>query len=567
MTNPWAFRFFGAVLFLSGISHLQAQAPAPGTSEVWKRSALATVNPLATQAGIKAFEAGGNAVDAAIAAAVTLAVVDSHNSGLGGGCFLLIRTPDGTLSAIDGRETAPAGATRDMFVRDGTAVPELSRTGPLACGVPGSLAAWSLALKKWGRLSLAQIVGPAAQLAEAGFPIDAVFADKLAATASTLAQFEGSRAVFLKSDASPYQEGELLRQPDLAATLREIAKEGSDAFYKGRTAALTESWMKAHGGLLTASDFAAYEPRERQPILSQYRGCEIVGFPPPSSGGVHVSQILSMLDTFDLGQSPPAERAHLTVEAMKLAFADRSHWLGDPDFVHVPQGLIDPAYIRSLSEKIDPAKSTPVDLPGQPPLADTDWFEKHTTHVSAADAEGTWVAMTSTINTSFGSKVVIPGTGLLLNNEMDDFSAQPGTPNAFRLVSGEANAVAPGKRPLSSMSPTLVLRDGKPFLSLGAAGGPTIITQVTQALLHVIDERMGIQDALAAPRLHHQWRPDVVRCEKTMPADIVALLQAKGHTLEMSDHLGVSQGVQFDPVTGRFTAAHDPRIPGLAAGR
>ncbi|HRX56821.1 MAG TPA: gamma-glutamyltransferase, partial [Verrucomicrobiales bacterium] len=291
MTNPWAFRFFGAVLFLSGISHLQAQAPAPGTSEVWKRSALATVHPLATQAGIKAFEAGGNAVDAAIAAAVTLAVVDSHNSGLGGGCFLLIRTPDGTLSAIDGRETAPAGATRDMFVRDGTAVPELSRTGPLACGVPGSLAAWSLALKKWGRLSLAQIVGPAAQLAEAGFPIDAVFADKLAATASTLAQFEGSRAVFLKSDASPYQEGELLRQPDLAATLREIAKEGSDAFYKGRIAALTESWMKAHGGLLTASDFAAYEPRERQPILSQYRGCEIVGFPPPSSGGVHVSQI------------------------------------------------------------------------------------------------------------------------------------------------------------------------------------------------------------------------------------------------------------------------------------
>ncbi|MDH3584093.1 MAG: gamma-glutamyltransferase, partial [Phycisphaerae bacterium] len=463
-----------------------ARPPRAGQAQ-GTRGVAATVHPLATRAAIDVMKAGGNAVDAAVAAALTLGVVDSHNSGIGGGCFMLIRCADGALLAIDGREKAPATATRDMYVRDGKAVSELSKTGALAIGIPGSLATYDYALGKCGRRRLAQLLEPAADLAEQGFAIDATFAQRLGRTADALARFPESARVLLDPDGRPWPQGHVLRQPDLALTYRRIARQGTSWFYGGAFAQATEAWMKNHHGLVSARDFADYRIKVRQPVVSRYRDYTVVGFPPSSSGGIHVAQILNILERFDLrklDKEDRAQRLHVTAEAMKLAFADRAHWVGDPEFVKVPRGLADPDYAQSLAVRIDRARSHDVAGHGTPPRAATDYFnhDKHTTHIATADAEGNWVALTTTLNTSFGSKVMIPGTGVLMNNQMDDFSAQPGVPNAFGLVGAEANAVAGGKRPLSSMSPTLLLRDGEPVLTLGAAGGPTIINQVAGAI-------------------------------------------------------------------------------------
>ena len=293
-------------------------------------------------------------------------------------------------------------------------------------------------------------------------------------------------------------------QKNLAATYRAMAEKGVDWFYRGPFAEMTAAWMKENGGIITAEDFANYKPIERTPILSKYRGYDLICMPPPSSGGVHVAQILNILEHFPIRHFRASSRVHVITEAMKLAFADRAHWLGDPDFAPVPRGLVEPAYSKDLAAKINLDASTPVPSHNMPPRWEGDLFGKHTTHLSAADAEGNWVALTQTINTAFGSKVIIPGTGVLLNNEMDDFSIQPGVPNAFRLIGAEANSIAPGKRPLSSMSPTLVLKDGQPVMSVGAAGGPTIITQTLLAISNVVDQGMSPTEALAAPRFHHQ---------------------------------------------------------------
>ncbi|RIK80930.1 MAG: gamma-glutamyltransferase [Planctomycetota bacterium] len=529
---------------------------------------VATVHPLATEAAVAAFERGGNAVDAAIAAAVTLGVVDNHNSGLGGGCFILIRRADGALAAIDGRETAPAAATRDMFLREGQAVAELSQTGPLAVAVPGALAAYELAIKQHGRLSLRELLLPAAAIAERGFPIDAVYASKLKATADDLARFSGSRAALLKSDGSPYQAGELLKQPDLARSYRAIAEQGTDWFYRGPFAEKAAQWMADNGGILTARDFADYAAVPREPLVTKYRGYTIVGFPPPSSGGVHVAQMLNMLERFELRRlhaEDPAGAWHIIAEAMKLAFADRAHWLGDADFAAVPRGLVDKAYAADLAKLIDPQQAGDVAGHGQPPRAAADLFgDKHTTHIAAADSLGNWVAITATVNTTFGSKVIVPGTGIVLNNEMDDFSAQPGKPNAFGLVGAENNAVAPGKRPLSSMSPTIVLRDGRPMLTVGAAGGPKIITQVLLAIVRRLDFKQPLDEAVAAPRIHHQWRPAELMVEEGFPAEIVRKLEAKGHQIDSIAAAGVTQAIEID-AAGQLIGVHDPRVPGKAA--
>ncbi|MCB1064193.1 MAG: gamma-glutamyltransferase [Verrucomicrobiae bacterium] len=556
-------------------SWLTAQSPtdpqeSPEETPALTHFAAATVHPLATAAAIAAFEKGGNAIDAAVAAAVTLGVVDGHNSGIGGGCFILIRTADGTVTAIDGREMAPAAATRDMFLRDGKADTSLSQTGALASGVPGSLAAWEHALKNHGKLTLADLLLPAADLAEAGSPIDEVFARKLAAASSNLAKFPESAAVFLKSDGTPFTEGETVAQKDLAASYRAIAEHGSDWFYGGPFAESVDTWMKANGGIMTRDDLRNYVVKERQPLITHYRGYEIVGFPPPSSGGVHVAQMLNILENFDLKKMEPLPRTHLLAETMKLAFADRAFWLGDPDFAPVPRGLIDADYGASLAEKIDLSKATTVPGHGSPPDAETDVFDdfdrKHTQHLCTADAEGNWVSMTSTINTGFGSKVVVPGTGILLNNEMDDFSAQPGVPNAFKLVGAEANAIEPGKRPLSSMSPTLVLAEGRVIMAVGAAGGPTIITQTLQAIVNHLDLDQEVENAIGAPRIHHQWSPDVLRVEKAMAPQIIEGLKSLGHDVAPTTGLGVSQAITFDPKTVSFHPAHDPRAPGSAEG-
>ncbi|WP_425618703.1 gamma-glutamyltransferase [Anatilimnocola sp. NA78] len=545
----------------------------------WKRGVVASVQPLATQAGINALRAGGNAVDAAIAAAVTLGVVDQHNSGLGGGCFVLIRQANGALLAIDGREMAPAKASRDMYVRDGKVNPALSQTGPLAVGTPGALAAYDLALQRAGKLKLAAIMNPAAELAARGFPLDSNYARKLKATVENLAKFPGSKAALLKADGAVYDQGDILKQPDLANTYRQIAEQGTAWFYRGKFAKQIGAWMQANGGILTADDFAAYRPIVREPLQTTYRDYEIIGFPPPSSGGVHVAQMLNMLEQFDLAKLNKRGRGaleHLLADVMKLAFADRAHWLGDPDFTKVPRGLIDKAYARELAAKIDPNKAIEVASHGRPPRATENIFakpaadaplsDKHTTHIAAADAEGNFVAITATVNTTFGSKVIVPGTGLVLNNEMDDFSISPGQPNAFGLIGAEANAVEPGKRPLSSMSPTIVLQDGQPVMTVGAAGGPTIITQVLQVLVRALDLQQPLSEAVAAPRVHHQWRPNELRVEQSLPAATVAALQERGHKIDATAGIGVCQAVAYDPASKTFTGVHDPRIPGSAQG-
>jgi gamma-glutamyltranspeptidase/glutathione hydrolase len=535
-----------------------------------EKGMVASVHPLATEAGVAALRRGGNAVDAAIAVGLTLGVVDGKNSGLGGGCFILIRRADGKLVAIDGRETAPAKATRDMYLRDGKPQPELSQHGPLAVATPGCLAAYQLALAQNGKLTLADVILPAAKIAEQGFPLDRSNAEAQASAGKLLARVNGGTCSLLKPDGSPYAAGDLVKQPDLARTYRSIAEAGPDWFYRGEFAAKVGQWMGEHGGLVSAADFAAYRPVQREPLVTTYRGRTIVGFPPPSSGGVHVGQILNILEAFDvkaIHDRDAGEYHHLLAEAMKLAFADRAYWLGDPDHARVPRGLIDKEYARQLAAKIDLAKATPVAGHGTPPATDERVFEKHTTHIAVADAEGNWVAMTQTINTTYGSKVIVPGTGLVLNNEMDDFAIAPGTPNAFGLVGAEANAVAPGKRPLSSMSPTIVLEDGQPIMTVGAAGGPTIITQVVQALVRRIDLGLPLSEAIGQPRIHHQWSPDELRIEARLDERLKQSLQARGHQLKETRNMGVSQAILFDADgLKQFLGVFDPRIPGLAAG-
>ncbi|MCA9235031.1 MAG: gamma-glutamyltransferase [Planctomycetales bacterium] len=546
-----------ALVAVGGAAELRAAEP---------QCAIATVHPLATEAGAAAFRRGGNAVDAAVAAAVTLGVVDNYNSGLGGGCFVLIRSADGQLAAIDGREKAPAAATADMFLRDGVAVPELSQTGPLASGVPGALAAYELALQKYGQLPLSDVVTPAAEIAEHGFPVPATYARNLKGLAKTLRRFPGSRAALLKPDGQPYAEGEILRQPDLAASYRAIAADGSEWFYHGEFAARVGNWMAENGGLITADDFADYEAVQREPIITKYREFTVVGFPPPSSGGVHVAQMLNILEHFDLQaehERDPARARHIIIEAMKLAFADRAYWLGDSDFVSVPRGLIDRQYAAELAAKIDPTASTAVASHGEPPRAQYDTFGRHTTHIAAADSEGNWVAITATVNTTFGSKVIVPGTGIVLNNEMDDFSAQPGVPNAFGLIGAENNAVAPGKRPLSSMSPTIVLKGDEPVLTVGAAGGPKIITQALLAIIRRLDYGESLADAVAGPRFHHQWSPDQVVVEEALGDEAIEQLQAYGHQVDVITHGGVTQAAEIDQ-HGKLHAVHDPRAGGTS---
>ncbi len=526
---------------------------------------VAAVQPLAVDAGIAAFRAGGNAVDAAVATALTLGVVDNHNSGLGGGCFVLIRRPDGSLVAIDGREKAPAAASRDMFLRDGIARPELSTVGPLAVGVPGALAAYSLALEKCGQRDLADLLLPAAELAARGFPLDRIYAGKLKSKANQLRQFSGSRDALLKPNGTAYHEGEILRQPDLARSYRELAVHGTDWFYRGEFSKQVGQWMKENGGILTAADFANYQAIEREPIVTTYRDYKIVGFPPPSSGGVHVAQILNMLEQFPLAdeyEKNPTTASHLMLEAMKFAFADRAYWLGDADFAKVPRGLVDKSYCQSLAAQIRRDTIAKVPKHGMPPQATEKLFGKHTTHIAAADSDGYWVAITATVNTSFGSKVIVPGTGIVLNNEMDDFSSQPGVPNAFGLIGAENNAVAPGKRPLSSMSPTIVLDvNDRPVLTVGAAGGPKIITQVVQTIVRRLDFGQSLSEAVAAPRLHHQWRPDRVLAEESVPDAVLLGLLKLGHTLKTVEQSGVAQAIGRDE-QGRLIGVHDPRVPG-----
>ncbi|WP_442481892.1 gamma-glutamyltransferase [Aeoliella sp. SH292] len=566
MRTASLYRFL--TVLLAGVSLVVAGRACADTF-VGQKFAVATVNPIATEAGVEVLREGGNAVDAAISAALTLAVVDGHNSGIGGGCLILIRTADGRLTAIDGRERAPAKATPDMFVIDGKLDPMASQTGPLASGVPGALAAYDKAAKLCGSKPLSRLIEPARHAAAGGFVIDSRLGAVIAGTKEKLRKFPGTRAVYFKPDGTVYREGDRLVQKDLAGTLANVQEHGIDGFYRGKTAEQIGEWMQANGGIMTADDFANYEAVERTPLRTTYRGYTIIGFPPPSSGGVHVAEALNMLEGYDLAainKRSSVDATHLIAEVMTRVFADRAYWLGDADYVDVPRGLIEKAYAKQLATTIDLDRATPVPTHGTPPEWRQDLFGRHTTHIAAADAAGNWVAITATINTSFGSGVIVPGTGVVMNNEMDDFSIQPGVPNAFGLVGAENNAIAPGKRPLSSMSPTIVLDEqDQPLMTIGAAGGPKIITQVLLGVIRYLDFGQSLADALATPRFHHQWRPNELGLESTASDEWREELASRGHRVTTLPSAGVSQAIAKTK-DGRLMAVSDPRVPGKADG-
>ncbi|MFJ3048000.1 gamma-glutamyltransferase [Herbaspirillum chlorophenolicum] len=526
-----------------------------------KNGMVATEQGLATKVGVDILKKGGNAVDAGVAVGFALAVVLPNAGNIGGGGFMMIHdAKTGKNVALDFREMAPQRATRNMYLDDkGNVVPGRSLYTHLAVGVPGTVAGLTHALSKYGTMKLSQVMQPAIELAEKGYPVSPSLALILAAEREHLGQWESSKAIFFK-DGRPLQAGEKLVQKDLAKSMRLIAKQGPSAFYEGAIAKKIVAEMDKHGGLISADDLKNYKVVERVPVTGNYRGYQVMSMPPPSSGGVHIIQMMNILERYPLKEygADSAQSIHLMAEAMKLAYADRSEYLGDPDFTKVPvKGLTSRAYADELAKKINPDRATPSSeiKPGQPQPYESD----QTTHFSVADKEGNLVATTYTLNLNFGSGIVATGTGITLNNEMDDFSAKPGVPNAFGLVGGDANAVGPYKRPLSSMSPTFVLKDGKPFLVTGSPGGSRIITTTLQTILNVIDYDMNVAEATITPRIHHQWAPDQLRVEKGLSADTLKILQDKGQKISVQPSMGRTQTIQIKP--DGFYGFSDPRNP------
>lgn len=530
---------------------------------------VASVDAIATQVGVDILKQGGNAVDAAVAVGYALAVTHPQAGNLGGGGFMMLRTASGRTTAIDFREMAPTRASRDMFLdAQGNADSKKSLTSHLASGIPGTVAGFALANKEYGTMSLSQLIQPAIKLADHGIVVNQALADDLKVYGKeVLITHPNSKAIFYKQDGMPYARGEKLVQRNLAHSLELIAKQGPDAFYKGEIADQIDREMAANGGLISKADMAKYKAVERKPISGTYRGYEVFSMPPPSSGGIHIVQILNILENFDLAKMGfgSADAMQVMAEAEKYAYADRSEYLGDPDFVKVPwQALTSKAYAKSLAQQIDVNKARPSSeiKPGK--LAP--YESNQTTHFSVVDKQGNAVAVTYTLNTYFGSGIVAGNSGILMNNEMDDFSAKPGTPNVYGLVGGEANAVGPYKRPLSSMSPTIVAKDGKTWLVTGSPGGSRIITTVLQMVVNSIDYGMNIAEATNAPRFHHQWLPDQLRVEKGFSPDTLKQLEAKGQHVKVQPAMGSTQSIMIGP-DGMLYGASDPRsIDDLTAG-
>lgn len=531
---------------------------------------VASGHPLASAAGVAVLEDGGNAVDAAVATALTLDVVAPYAGVLGGGGFMLIYVAESQeIVVIDFRELAPAAATRDMYLdADGDVVPDLSTIGYKAVAVPGGVAGLALATQRYGTLSFRQLLRPAIEHARRGFPVSPHLHEAIASNREVIARDPEAASILLTRAGAPPPVGSTLKQPQLARTLRRLARGGWQEFYRGRVAHAIADDMAEHGGLITLEDLAAYRPTLRRPIHGTYRGYDVWSMPPPSSGGVHIVQMLNVLEGDDLaawGFGSSAYIHHLA-ETMKLAYADRAKHLGDPAFYDVPvRGLTSKAYAAALREQIDPARARPSD---EIQAGDPARYESpNTVHLSVMDRWGNAVALTQTLNTNFGARVVAGDTGIFLNNEMDDFSAKPGVPNVYGLVGGEANAIQPGKIPLSSMSPTIVTKDGRPVLVLGSPGGSTIITAVLQTIVNVIDFGMDIQEAVDAPRVHDQWLPPILFAERfALAPDVRAALEARGHTIEVRGVMGDVQAIYVDPATGRLTGAADPRREGGVAG-
>jgi gamma-glutamyltranspeptidase/glutathione hydrolase len=539
---------------------------------------VASVHGLASQAGVETMQAGGNAVDAAVAVGFALAVVHPQAGNLGGGGFMLIRMADGATHFIDYREKAPAAATADMYLdAQGNVIPDASTLGYKSISVPGSVAGLVYAEKKYGKLALARVMAPAIKLAREGYAL--AYEDTEDLRDEDLGKFPESKRIFQRN-GDYYKPGEILRQPELARTLERIATNPDD-FYQGAMARELAAAITKGGGLVTADDLARYEVKEREAIRGTYRGYDIFSAPPPSSGGTALVEILNILEGYDLQKlgNRSAASIHLTAEAFRRAFYDRAEFLGDPDFAKIPVAqLIDKRYGAAWRDSIDPQRaSVSKDLKRPAIFSELEqvagltqpWTghePENTTHYSVVDSAGDAVAVTTTLNDSFGSHVTAEGLGFLLNDEMDDFSSKPGVPNMYGLIQGPANAIGPGKRPLSAMTPTIVLKDGKVVLVLGSPGGPTIITTVANILMGVVDYGLDIQEAVNAPRFHHQWLPDGILMEDRISPDTVRLLEGRGYKIKTVHFWGDGECIMVDPKTGERLGASDGRNNGKAVG-
>jgi gamma-glutamyltranspeptidase / glutathione hydrolase len=565
--------------------HTQAVGAWPQQAVRAPHGMVASDEDLGSQAGIEILKRGGNAVDGAVAVAFALAVVEPAAGNIGGGGFMLVRLADGRTTFFDYREVAPAKATRDMYIKpDNKLDKELSVIGYKAVAVPGTVAGLELALKTYGKLKLADVLAPAIHLAEDGFPVSEKLARQLDGERPVLQQFTVSRRIFL-NDGKMFHAGDTFKQPELAATLKRIAKNGAAEFYRGETAQMIVDDMKRMGGLITLEDLAQYQPKVRQALQANYEldghKWDVITSPPPSSGGVAIIEAMNMLQGVPLKGWDDAQSVHMVVETMRRVFADRAAYLADPDFSKVPvEGLTSDCYAKELVASIDPQHASPSKevKAGTPHVcgvsAANDSAPKtislndgpHTTHFSVVDAAGNAVASTYTLNNSYGSGVTSTA-GFLLNDEMDDFTTQPGVPNAlFGLIQSEANAIAPGHRPLSSMTPTILLRDGKLSFVTGSPGGPTIISATLLSVLNWMRLGMDAQAAINAPRFHHQWMPDLILMEKDFPASLETALNAQGYQTRRRGHIGLVNAIGIDPKTGERLGAADPRDNGAAVG-
>src|SRR5262245_19356168 len=551
-------RRFSALVLVAAAIPLWAAQPVRA-----RHGMVVTREKHATEAGVRVLKAGGNAVDAAVAVGFALAVTHPSAGNIGGGGFMLIRLADGRTTFIDFRERAPGAASRNTYIGpDGKATRD-SVIGYRAAGVPGTVRGLEYASKKYGKKPWAQLVRPAVTLASKGFELSYAQAQSMR-NQRAFEQFPESKRVFQRN-GKYYEAGERFIQRDLGRTLARIAKSGSRDFYEGQTARLLAADMKKHEGLITLEDLKAYQAIERKPLEGAYRGYTLITAPPPSSGGVGILQVLGVLEStgYEKAGAGSAAAVHYMTEAMRRYFADRSEHLADPDFFKVPlTSLIRPDYIKKLRESINPDRATPSkDIQA---AKFTAIESNETTHYSVADKDGNIAIVTYTLNSGYGNKVTATGLGFLLNNEMDDFAPKPGSPNNYGLIQGEANAIQPRKTPLSSMTPTIVLKDGKPFLAVGSPGGPTIINTVLEVIVNMIDFGMNVQDAVNWPRFHHQWMPDELRVEAGFSPDTVALLEKRGHTVKRVPAQGEVAAIAFQP--GWLQGAADPRTEGTAEG-
>ncbi|MGH7884387.1 MAG: gamma-glutamyltransferase [Thermodesulfobacteriota bacterium] len=556
-----------AIFFISIQNFARCEEPFDFSNSIHKpitaqNGMVVSENSYATKAGLEVLKEGGNAVDAAVTMGFVLAVTFPRAGNLGGGGFMLVLDKDSDeIVAIDYREKAPKAATKDMFLdENGNADKEKSRHSIYSAGVPGTVAGLTLALEKYGTISLKKALEPAIKLAEKGFPVSYELKESLIDSKEYMKRSTESFSSYYKEDGEDYEVGEILKQKNLEWSLKQIKKNGPKAFYEGKITAKIVDFMHAENGLITKDDLTSYEPKIRNPIKGTYRGYEIYSMPPPSSGGVHIIEMLNILEEFPLNTYAhnSADYIHLVSEVMKLAYADRSKYLGDPDFVDVPVNeLTSKEYAKKLSKKINLKKAPPSNKiePGKPISEGT-----NTTHFSVMDKFGNVVSNTYTLNFSYGSKISVPGTGILLNNEMDDFSAKSGVPNAYGLIGGEFNSIEPEKRMLSSMSPTIVLKDGKPFLATGSPGGSRIINTVLQIILNTIEYEMNIGEATHSPRFHHQWLPDTLFIENGISSDTTAILEKKGYKIENEGTIGSAQSIM--KIGKYFYGSSDPRRPG-----